>query len=88
MNRNEFIKLLPTGDEKVQANQHNSGFWLAGVEWALDYLKAKFPDFTEDEKFAIEYYKENKLDAVKYLMHNTGRGLKEANDFLKENQNQ
>lgn len=88
MKRNEFIKLLPTGDEKVQANKYNSSFWLAGVEWALEYLTSKFPDFTEDEKFAIELYNEDKLQALKYLMHETGRGLKEANEFLKENQNQ
>lgn len=99
MNRKEFKKLLPTEEEintktekifigkSIKTVLHER-YYQKGFRDALDYLTAKFPDFTEDEKFAIELYNEDKLQALKYLMHETGRGLKEANEFLKENQNQ
>lgn len=97
MNRNEFIKLLPTeleGKElaEIAENEFNSPefshhSFFYGMNTIIEYLKAKFPDFTEDEKFAIELYNKDKLQALKYLMHETGRGLKEANDFLQQNQN-
>lgn len=97
MNRNEFIKLLPTEEEintktekifigkSIKTVLHER-YYQKGFRDALEYLTAKFPDFTEDEMFAISYYPINKLEAVKYLMHNTGRGLKEAHEFLKQNQ--
>ena len=101
MNRKEFKKLLPTEEEintktekifigksiKFDTVLHER-YYQKGFRDALDYLTAKFPEFTEDEKFAIELYNEDKLQALKYLMHETGRGLKEANDFLQQNQNQ
>jgi ribosomal protein L7/L12 len=94
MNRNEFKNMLPDVEEIEQAAKDKnlnelSPVFVRGAMWALlDCLLPKFPDLTEDEKFAIELYNKDKLQALKYLMHETGRGLKEANDFLQQNQNQ
>lgn len=48
----------------------------------LDIIDKTLPQFTESERLAILWYKENKLEAVKFLMAENKWGLKETKDFL------
>lgn len=98
MNRNEFIKLLPTEEEintktekifigkSIKTVLHER-YYQKGFRDALDYITAKFPDFTEDEMKAIEMYKIDPSRAVNYLWQRTNLKPNEVKEFLKENQN-
>lgn len=89
MNRNEFIKLLPTEEEKAKLaikGTYEGDIFLGAIAWLTDYLTAKFPDFTEDEMKAIEMYRTTPLAAVNYLRNTSDRTFKEANEFLQQNQ--
>lgn len=55
------------------------------MQYAIDAVNEAL-GIDEDSEFAIEWYKVNKLEAVKWLMSKKGKGLKETNDFLQLNQ--
>jgi len=48
----------------------------------LEIIDKTLPQFTESERLAILWYKENKSEAVKFLMVENNWGLKETKDFL------
>lgn len=48
----------------------------------LEIIDKTLPQFTESERLAILWYKENKLEAVKFLMSENKWGVKETKDFL------
>lgn len=97
MNRNEFKKMLPSVEEqgcmaglsclKSKKEDFNSDSYYKGLHDALDYLIAKFPDFTKEEMKAIELYESSKLCATNHLYNNSNRTYEECEMFLNENQN-
>lgn len=106
MNRNEFKKLLPTEEEintktekifigkSIKTVLHER-YYQKGFRDALEYLTAKFPDFTEHEKVkskshkftraetkAIEIWQSDKVEAIRFLMESKGIDFWAAREFL------
>lgn len=92
MNKHDLLKILP--NEKDIHNMYCEADRMRPTDKTtyekaqkdiMDFLLSKVTSFTEVELLAIDEYKSNKLEAVKFLMKENNWGLKQTKDFLDAN---
>jgi hypothetical protein len=88
MNKQDILNLRPTLEDckkHFEQNTQESKFqiFLDGVNFIVNYMSSKLPNFTQAETLALEEYKaNNKLSAVRFLMAEQSWTLKQTIDFL------